>query len=650
MANAMKEHAAAHVKIRELNLLPGTYGSLVNSTKPPPPLASALANGNITQSNGTYYSGLNGVNLERDKQLATGLSAAVLALILLVLGLRGWQLVTAHLRRLNCLTATRSQQNYWSYDHKSIWPWLKKQVIFAPLGKKRHNREIQLSKAHNYGTIPGRVHTVLLVSYVVTNLVFCLYLDWHQKTPRILAELRGRSGMLAVWNMMALVLFAARNNPAIWSLEISFDTFNLFHRWMGRLVIFESLIHVFAWYGAITMAKGFGASDRAFDNKPFLQYGLIGTIAMCLLLIQSLSPIRHAFYEIFLHTHQFLAFFGMLGVYLHLEIADLPALPYARTMLFLWLADRVLRILRILYLNFTIKGNMTSVIIEALPGEACKITFQLPRHIEVKPGSHVYAYLPRISWWMSHPFSVAWVNAESEPPTGMDGARLSIYPGKMPSTSNSIEKQALMPIWKPKKSPTSLSLIVAARSGMTRQIYDLARAADQGCIKMAGLIEGPYAGHDSLGSYGTVFMFAGGAGITHHLIQIRHLLSSACAHTVATRKIVLVWTVKDVEAFAWVREWMNEIMDLPGRRDMLKVLLYVTRGKNANFNSPNGTLQSHAGRCAPAAVLDAELPSRVGATMVTVCGPGAFADEVRAAVRERIDFASIDMDEESFTW
>lgn len=637
--------------VPNLQLLPGTYGSLLNSTKPPPALASAIANGNITKApNGTFYSGLNGVNLERDKQMVTALSVAIICGIFLILGMRGWQLFTAHLRHIYCLGATRSQQNYWSYDRNEWLPWLKKHIIYAPLGKKRHNREIQLSKAANYGTIPGRVHGAVLTFYLVSNLVFCLYLDYNHPTPRILAELRGRSGMLAVWNMMALLIFAARNNPAIWLLEISFDTFNLFHRWVGRIVILESLVHVFAWYGAITMAKGANGANQAFVGKPFLQYGLVGTVAMGIMLIQSLSPIRHAFYEVFLHMHQFLAFFGIMGVYLHLDIGELPAIPYATAVLWIWLADRVIRVFRVVYLNFTVRGQHSSVIIEALPGEACKLTFQLPRHVEIRPGSHIYAYLPRISWWQSHPFSIAWTNSDSEPATGVDGARYSVYPGRLPQSPTFLESQSTRPAWKKRKEPTSLSLIVAARSGMTRKIYDKARASPSGCIKMAGLIEGPYAGHASLASYGTIIMFAGGAGITHHLIQIRHLIASAYADTVATRKIVLVWTVKDVEAFAWIREWMNEIMEMKGRRDMLQVMLYVTRGKDRDFVSTNGTLKSFAGRCSPGAVLDEVLPERCGATMVTVCGPGAFADEVRAAVRERIPHAAMDLDEESFTW
>jgi predicted ferric reductase len=649
---------------RDLQILPGTYGSLLNTTKPPPSIASAMANGNLTQApNGTYYSGLTGVNLGRDRTLTQALSIALLCGVILVLGLRIWQLLTAHQRKIFCLTASKSQQNYWSYDRNAWWPWLKKHVIYAPLGKVRHNREWQLSKAHNYGTTPGRLHTAILLIYIISNLVFCLYLEYDHEIPKILAELRGRSGLLATWNMMALLLLAARNNPLIWALEISFDTFNLFHRWLGRLIIIEALAHVLAWYGAISIAKPPGGSNQAVADKPFLQYGVLAMTAFGIIFFQSFSAIRHAFYETFLHLHQFLAFIAILGIYLHLDVADLPALPYIRIVCIIWAIERMWRILRLVYLNFTFKNGVTTVVIEALPGQAVRLTFQLPRHIEVRPGSHSYVYIPRFSWHMSHPFSVAWVPSDSEPPTGMEGARYSVQPGNnielatlplsRPSSPDSLESQSLAkePRWmKRAKPPTSLSFVVAARSGFTRTLYDAAHARPYGTLECSGLIEGPYAGHDSLGSYGTVIMFAGGAGITHHLIQARFLLASAAANTVATRKIILVWTVRDAEQFAWVASWMNEILAVPGRKEMLKILLYVTRGKNADYRHKNGRLISYAGRCSPGDILDRELRDRVGATMVSVCGPGAFADEVRKAVRERVDWGCLDMDEESFTW
>ena len=595
----------------------------------------------------SYYSGLQGVNLHMDNDLSKAVAWFLGGVALVVLILRTWQLFSSHLRHIYCLTASKTQQNYWSYDRGQVWPWLKRNLISAPLGTKRHNREMQLSRAHNYGTLPGRLHALILIVYVLSQIGFCAWLDYSDKKV-LLAELRGRSGMLAVVNMIPLILMAGRNNPGIPLLKISYDTFNLFHRWIGRIITIQSAVHTLAWYGALTAAKGPGHSNRAFGGVPFLQYGLLAMVLMAVIMIQSLSPIRHAFYEMFKYLHLMLAFFVVLGVYLHLELAKLPALLYIRLAIIFWWLERGVRLARIAYLNHAWRSPSTSVLIEALPAGACKVTFSLPRNIKIKPGSHVFIYLPKISWMCSHPFSVAWTDTSSEPLTGCEPSSSLRVEAHSPSE---LEKLALGPNYTIGNTPTTLSLIVSARSGMTRKMYDLASRSNNSAVTMKGWVEGPYGGHLSLASYGTVIMFAGGVGITHHLIQVRHLLACAHAKTVATRKIVLVWTVRDVVALSWVKQWMDEVLlQIPNRREMLKILLYVSRGTATDYHSPGDTIQVYNGRCSPADVLDQELPQRVGATAVSVCGPGAFADEVRAASRARMHTAVIDLDEEAFTW
>lgn len=595
-----------------------------------------------------YTHGLKGVDVELDRYLTNWLWVSLVTMALILLACRLYQLFNSHLRHIYCMAVDAKQQNYWSTDRSSFWPTFKKQALYAPLWKKRHNREIQLSKAVNVGTLPSRFHAIILSLYIVSNVAYCCILNYRMSNKAaIIAEVRGRTGVLATVNMIPLILLAGRNNPAIALLRVSFDTFNLLHRWIGRIVIAEALAHTIAWGANSVQAKGMHATFESLGGNIFLQFGLISVIAMVVILLQSPSAVRHAFYETFLHLHQFLAFATILGVYVHLEVAKLPALPYIRAVIGIWAGERITRGFRLFYLNLSRRHGCTQVVVEALPGEACRVTFHLPRHITVRPGSHVYAYLPKISWWMSHPFSVAWTNSESEPPTGVRDVEL-----EAPESPSSLEKQqkGLVP-FDPSLAPTSVSLIMAARTGMTRKLYNKAMSSDTHVLRMAGYIEGPYAGHDSLSSYGTVILFAGGAGITHHLIQIRHLIASASARTVATRKIVLVWSVRNVEMLSWVRPWMDEILQMPGRREVLRMELFVTKPRNpGDLVSPSSTVKLYPGRCKPDVVLDNELPARIGATAVSVCGPGAFADDVRAAVRERMHWGTLDFIEEAFTW
>lgn len=593
-----------------------------------------------------FYTGLHGVNLKMDSRLVKLLWLSILVAMSVVFILRLAQLFVSYIRNIYCMTATPSQQEYYTIDRVWIWPWLKKHIVFAPLVKKRHNREFQMSSAINYGTLPGRIHSILLIVYAISNLVYCLLLDWNApEKGAVFAELRGRSGILATVNLIPLVVLASRNNIAIPILRVSFDTFNLFHRWIGRVVAIETTIHFFAWMSAYILAKGDDATPKIFNHNPFLQFGLAGMVAIVILPFHSFSVIRHAFYETFLYLHQCLAFVALLGVYVHLDVKKLPAYPSILTAVLLWMAERLCRLARLVYLNYSRKGGITTVFVEALPGDACRVTFQLPRHITIRPGSHVYAYIPATSLWMSHPFSVAWTNIESEPPVGRSPLPLS------PKTPNSIERQSFGRRFSVSKAPTSVSVIMVARTGMTRQLYQTARHSPNAKLYLNGFLEGPYAGHDSLESYGTVVMFAGGGGITHHLVQIRHLLAGAQAQTLATRKIVLVWSIRDIEPMEWVKPWMTEILHMEGRREVLKIMVYVSRPTHRiNPKKSKPTVQLIEGRADPGAILDTVIPSRIGATMVSVCGPGALADEVRAAVRTRMHKANMDMNEESFTW
>jgi hypothetical protein len=603
---------------------------------------------NLTSSafNGTtpppFYSGLHGVNIEMDSKLVKMMWLTIFLTVGTIFALRLAELFVSYIRTIYCMTATAAQQTYYTLDHFPLWSWLKKNLIYAPLLKKRHNRELQISSVVNYGTIPGRIHFLLLFVYALSQLAYCLMLDWKTtEKGKLYAELRGRSGILATVNMIPLVVLAGRNNPAIPLLRVSFDTYNLFHRWIGRIVAVESLIHFFAWMAAYIMARGDRATPAIFINNPFLQFGMIGIISIVILVFHSLSPIRHAFYETFLHLHQFLGFVAFLGIYVHLYSKMLPAFPFILTVVVFWVIERAWRIGRLVYLNYSRSGGKTSLVVEALPAMACRVTFQLPRHVTIRPGSHVYAYIPAISLWMSHPFSVAWTNVEAGPPVTME------LPISGPTDLEGQTSTKLVA----SKAPTSVSLIVYARSGMTKKLYEQARQSNNNKLFLRGFLEGPYAGHDSMVSYGTVVMFAGGGGITHHLVQIRHLLLGAKAQTVATRKIVLVWSIRDVDAMEWVKPWMTEILAMEGRREVLSIRVYASKPSvPINTSKAKPTMQIIEGRANPSAVLDEVLPQRIGATMVSVCGPGALADEVRAAVRARLPDANISLNEESFTW
>jgi predicted ferric reductase len=246
---------------------------------------------------------------------------------------------------------------------------------------------------------------------------------------------------------------------------------------------------------------------------------------MIFLMMHSPSPIRHAFYETFLVCHQLVAAMAVIAIYYHIKIDQLPQMKYFIWVIFLWAFDRAARLARIFYRN--IGSAMTRVTVEALPGDACRVTIACTRPWKFKPGAHLYLYLPSLSFWQSHPFSIAW--SQDMP---VEGLALS---EKLPSFERDME----VPTTK------TMSLIIHKKKGMTNSLYNKASKAPNRTITVRGLVEGPYGGLHSFDSYGTVVLVAGGVGITHMISYIKPLIEGYNEGRIATRKIVLIWTVRE---------------------------------------------------------------------------------------------------------
>ncbi|CAM1502803.1 Fc.00g075790.m01.CDS01 [Cosmosporella sp. VM-42] len=528
--------------------------------------------------------------------------------------------ITKLTRTVACLGNDR--QRYFAIPSPNI-AGLKRHLLYAPVLRKRHNREIQLSSAINVGTLPTRFQLLFLTAYFATNVAFCVIeVPFAGDYIQAASILRDRTGVLATINMIPLFLLAGRNNPLIPLLGISFDTYNLMHRWFGRIVVLEALAHTLAH-----LAKAGWAISPMF-KAPFLLWGFVGTCAFVALAVQASSPLRHAFYEFFKLLHIALAILAVIGLWYHLQLKELPQLKYLYVVVGLWAADRAGRVLRILYSH--VGGSRTRTIVEALPGNAVRLTMTLARPWNTRPGQHAYLYMPSISLWQSHPFSVAWV----------DGAD-DVTSEKLAST-----RQDLMAM-----KQMQLSFIIRARTGFTDSLYQKALVAPGGRLETSCFVEGPYGAKHSLESYGSVVLFAGGVGITHQVPYVRELVTGYSEGIVATRKVLLVWTIQSPEHLEWIRPWMTEILAMDNRRDVLRIMLFVSQPRSTKeIHSPSSTVQMFPGRPNIETLLAREQEQQVGAMAVSVCGPGALSDEVRRAVRGRQARSNIDFIEEAFSW
>ncbi|MCJ1372527.1 hypothetical protein MMC20_003752 [Loxospora ochrophaea] len=545
-----------------------------------------------------------------------------------VLALAIYRVVLASVRYVRTLTCLNNNtQQYFKAPNRAFGS-LKQYLLYAPLFRKRHGQEMQLSSRLGFGILPTRFQSLFLGAVIGVNVALCVVgIEWHGPSSTMLKHLRNRSGTLSVVNMIPLVILSGRNNPLISLLNISYDSFNLVHRWFGRIVMCEAVIHTAAWAVSKAQTGGWSGVATSLRTDSMMYTGLLGTVAAVAMSIQASSIVRHAFYEFFLHLHIILAILLMVGLWLHLD--GFHQQLYLLAAIIAWATERFVRTSLLLYRSWG-KGG-TKAVVEALPGDAIRVTVKMARPWIYRPGQHMYITIPSVGLWTSHPFSVAWSDEEE---------RLDSEKGL------AMNRQDVLGMRK-----STMSLIIRRRGGFTNLMHQKAEKALEGQAVVNAWVEGPYGGLHSLHSYGTVMLFAGGVGITHQVPYVRDLVAGFANGTVAARRVILIWIIQSPEHLEWIRPWMTTILAMDRRRDILRIQLFVTRPRSTKeIHSPSATVQMFPGRPNVNTLIEMESENQIGTMGVSVCGTGSLGDDVRQAVRRRQAVRNVDFVEESFSW
>lgn len=197
-----------------------------------------------------------------------------------------------NIRTLTCLN--NDGQRYFKVPNPKFG-WIKEHLLYAPIFRHRHQKQMRIGPVET-GILPTRFQSLLLAGIITMNVVLCAYgIEWNGPIFTKLEHLRNRSGTLAVVNMIPLVIMAGRNNPLIGWLDISYDTFNLMHRWFGRIVVSFAVSHGVVEIMAIvirgqkTHTPAWESFSGTLKEVRFITFGLVVSCAHQSLVIQS-SP------------------------------------------------------------------------------------------------------------------------------------------------------------------------------------------------------------------------------------------------------------------------------------------------------------------------------------------------------------------------
>lgn len=320
----------------------------------------------------------------------------------------------------------------------------------------------------------------------------------------------------------------------------------------------------------------------------------------------------------------------------------------------MWIADRFLRITRILLLNpkfwkqsGTVSYNRDSNIIRlAVDNKRASL--------QPYPGSYYYIYtLNHLLFWESHPFTLAYPTSESSHVSRLSSKRSEEadidHDGNHSSLSS--ESDELLAA---KNSTSSLVFLIRPYDGFTSRLKDYAA---NGPRPLRVLLEGPYGGVEHFHNFQNLLFVVGGSGIAVPLSYLKSLVR--CDGSMAS--ISVIWAVREPHFFADILN-TDLSLALPKADKKISFSIYCTRESRSVQNEwsrcrATRGFEVHLSHGRPNIHEEIEKAAvdcrAVGEKLAVVaCGPGGMSDDARAAVVKMMKkgYADIDFFDKGFTW
>ncbi|KAF2642302.1 hypothetical protein P280DRAFT_262862 [Massarina eburnea CBS 473.64] len=324
-----------------------------------------------------------------------------------------------------------------------------------------------------------------------------------------------RVGALAYALTPLTIALSMRDSVLSLLTGIPYLHFNFLHRWTGRIILVQSLMHTISW--TVIEGKLYQPQPKvysAFIKQTYMIWGIVAQSFLCFLFVFSLRPvIKITGYEFFKKSHLIVAGLYLGACWGHWDklacwmIASLSLLGI----------DLAMRLFRVYLIHFgykdgssgigfrTIKSNVE--VFKDPSGTIVRMTFE-HNHAPWKIGQHFYLTFPALSIWQSHPFT----------------------PASVPSA-------ALV--------PQKHTYIVRARSGETGKLAALAESAAETPV----ILVGPYGGSIVDREASNILAISGGTGISFTLPVITAALNDAYH---SAQNIELIWIARHIENIAWL--------------------------------------------------------------------------------------------------
>lgn len=224
--------------------------------------------------------------------------------------------------------------------------------------------------------------------------------------------------------------------------------------------------------------------------------------------------------------------------------------------------------------------------VQLLPSKTVRLTIRVARPFHWYPGQHVLLYIPEISRWQSHPFSI-----------------LSVH-------DDEVEREIV--------------LLVKARKGFTLKLFEATRRKvfraegvdhdKRQSLKSIGslanreppnvlfrtMVDGPFgsAARGKPGVHSSNLIICGGSGVSFGIAVLQYLCECMSTRDAGglgrggkggryfvTRRVRFIWVVREFAEIAWISVMLKKCIDLVPR-DALQIDIFVT-DQNLVAGGPN---------------------------------------------------------------
>lgn len=391
-------------------------------------------------------------------------------------------------------------------------------------------------------SLPTRAQFWVLAGHFLMMLIFMLIkydlfegnVRFKSKAKQLSFYVAYRAGVMSVAHLPLLVAFAGRNNILAWLTGWSFDTFNLYHRWLARFMFILAFIHAVSFTVFYNLSHRYTIEFR----QSFLRWGIVAVCTGGVIMFLSLRHFRENMYDVFLVIHWVLVSLFFAGVWWHLH--DIQNQEWLYAAIALWAFDRLIRLIRI---SLSSAHSIAELELHHNP-QLIKIKVKYSNLWEAHSGHYVFVHFVEPLWSItqSHPFS-----CYHSPVAG--------------------EKDTLV-------------LCMRVLDGKTKRIAKVLSMQQQNKHHTRVLLDGPYGHHFPLANSDTIVLIAGGIGITA-IYSYACRLRSQCEK----KRVILVWIVRNYETL----ETFNDELNFIRVGEAVEVQLYVTEERNLRRNMSEAT-------------------------------------------------------------